>query len=258
MKIGLCCRPQFAETAKKAGFDYWEIGLNEVTVLGEDDFKKLTDYCKRIDFFPETSNRFFINEEHKLTGEDATSLDVLLDWTRKSLERAEALGVKVAVVGSGRARSVPEGYDPRRAREEFANLLYKMGDIAKPYGMALTLEPLRYEETNFINTVKEGIDLVKYVKHPNILGLADLYHMLKNEEGYEGVARSEGLLAHTHAAHPERRRIPATSDGFDYTPFKNALDACGYTDRISLEGGFDDDKLLEQGMDALEAFKMFR
>ena len=257
MKIGMCCAPRFALGAKKAGYDYWEIGLNEVATLGKGEYANLLKLMREIDFFPETSNRFFINEKHRLVGDDV-NMDELLDFTKLALERADEMGVKISVVGSGNARRVPEGYSKERALSQFSQLVYKMAEIAKEHNILLTVEPLRYEETNLINTVAEGIDFVKGVGHSNVRGLCDLYHILCNGEGYDGVRNSGGLLCHAHIACEKTRHVPQTGDGFDYHPFFEALKAGGFTGGVSMEGGYEGVTLDKDGVDYIKAIEYFR
>ena len=52
-----------------------------------------------------------------------------------------------------------------------------MGVIAQSYGIVVCVEPLNRAESNFINTLQEGAEIVRRVNHPHIRLLADLYHM---------------------------------------------------------------------------------
>ena len=186
MRFGVCCATDLAEKAEKAGFDYYETYLNRLAGFSEQEFREELQRITSTKIRPETGCRFFNNKEHRLTGPDA-DIEGALDWTARVLERAGAAGVKTAVVGSGGARNIPDGFSKERAAAQFCELLFKMGEKAKVHGITLALEPLRFEETNFINTVSEGLSVVKAVNHENVRLLADYYHMSQTGEGLSGV-----------------------------------------------------------------------
>lgn len=52
-------------------------------------------------------------------------------------------------------------------------MLGTLGDVAAKYGITVVVEPLQTKETNLINTVAEGIEIVKKVDRPNVKCLAD-------------------------------------------------------------------------------------
>ncbi len=256
MKKGVCIDAKFAEKAKLSGFDYWEAHLSVYTDMSDEEFKEEKKKIDGIGLKAETCCRFFKNGEHRLVGPEADH-EKALCWAERSLERAEALGIKTAAVGSGGARRVPEGFSFERAREQFCGLLFRMGEKAKSHGIVLALEPLRREETNFINTVSDGLSVVKATDHANVKLLADYYHICKTGEGLSGVLASKGYLAHVHIADPSARKMPAEKYAHDYAPFRNALSEIGYDKRISVEAGFDDDLFFEQGKEALSILSVF-
>lgn len=257
MKIGVCCGVRLAEKARLAGFDYWETYLATLASFSDAEFKDALAVASDPAFKPETGCVFFKNSEHRLTGPDA-DIKGALEWTAKVLDRAEAIGVKTAVVGSGGARRIPEGFSKERANAQFCELLFKMGEKAKAHGITLAIEPLRFEETNYINTLSEGLAVVKAVDHASVRLLADYYHMSQTGEGLSGLLSAKGYLAHVHISNPSDRRMPAPDQGHDYTPFKKALSEIGYDLRMSIEGRYEDDKLETLGREALSALSVFR
>lgn len=66
--------------------------------------------------------------------------------------------------------------------------------------------------------------------------LADIYHMLMENESLEEIEKARGILCHVHIAHPEGRQYPHAQDGMDYTRIKNVLTQTGYDLGISIEG----------------------
>jgi sugar phosphate isomerase/epimerase len=166
--------------------------------------------------------------------------DARLDsYAQTAFARARAVGMDTIVFGSGGARAVPEGWASDKAFAQFVTVLKRFAPFAAKQGVTLVVEPLNRGECNFINTIDEGAEVVRAVDHPSVRLLADLFHMLRNDEGPECLTTHGALLAHTHVAEKETRSAPGVK-GDDFRPFLRALRAGGYNHRMSLECGFGD------------------
>lgn len=166
--------------------------------------------------------------------------DARLDaYAISAFARARRVGIDTIVFGSGGARGIPEGFSAAKAQEQFLAVLRRFAPLAAKAGVTIVIEPLNRGECNFVNTIDEGAEFVRAVDHPSVRLLADLFHMLRNEEGPESLERHGHLLAHTHLAEKETRSAPGTK-GDDFRPFLRALRAGGYNHRMSLECGFTD------------------
>ena len=58
-----------------------------------------------------------------------------------------------------------------------ANSLKNIGSHLEKKNIRLGIEPLNRYETDFINTVDEGLELCKLVNHPNLVLLLFVYHI---------------------------------------------------------------------------------
>jgi sugar phosphate isomerase/epimerase len=114
-----------------------------------------------------------------------------------------------------------------------------MGPVARAHGVVVVLEPLRRGECNFINTVAEGAAIVREVDDPGVRLLADIYHMLCEDEGPESIVAAGPLLAHCHIAEEDGRTPPGVH-GEDFTRYLDALRRIGYQGGISFEGRWTD------------------
>ena len=76
--------------------------------------------------------------------------------------------------------------------------------------------------------------IVKKVGHPNIQCLADIYHMLQENEGPEAIVRGAKYIKHCHVAEKTDRAAPGTN-GEDLTPYYDALNKIGYKGGLSIE-----------------------
>ena len=87
---------------------------------------------------------------------------------------------------------------------------------------------------NFINTLNQGARVVEPVDHPHIRLLADIFHMLRMEEGPKEILRFGHLLHHVHVAE-KKNRTPPGAEGDDFKPYFRALKDVGYKGLISIE-----------------------
>jgi len=175
----------------------------------------------------------FIPGELKLVG-PLVNEKAILDYTRNVFERSQQAGIKLIVWGSGGARRMPEGYSKEKATQEFVSIARKVSEQATQYDITLALENLNTQETNFINTVAEALQIVKQVNHKNFKLCADIYHMLRENEPASVLLQTKGYLVHCDVAEKENRTPPGTM-GDDFTAYLKALKKIGYVGAIVLE-----------------------
>ena len=242
MRFGVCVTvdKEPIERAKRIGFDYIELPLLKLLELNDNQLEELKIMLDKIGIYAETYNCFFGNM--RLTGDDV-DMDKIADYAETVLKRASFLGGRVAVIGSGGQRRIPDGFDRDTAEKQFINILNVCGDIAGKYGMKIAVEPLNTLETNLINTVSECAELVAKADNKNVGVLADYYHIFMNSEGLNKVADKSTSLIHTHLARADKdRKLPHLGrDDEAVKLFADALKAHGYEGAISLEGHYDED-----------------
>ena len=95
------------------------------------------------------------------------------EYLERALSRAHALGIELAVFGSGGARGVPEGFSYAEAWRQIASFLRRAADYGRKYGIAIAIEPLRREECNILNYVSEAVLLSALLDLPEIGALGD-------------------------------------------------------------------------------------
>lgn len=257
MKFGVCCgRDRFARV-KELGYDYIETGFFNLAVCSDEEFEALKSELSKYGFKAEACNGFF-GPDVILTGDNADTA-FLAEYTEKGMKRAKELGCEVVVLGSGKQRNIPEGFDRKRGEEQFITVLRTVGDIAAKYGIKIAIEPLSAHETNLINTVAESIDIIKRTGHPSVCTLADFYHVFMSGESLSAIENAGDLLIHTHLARADKdRQMPRSeSDLKACEEWAKALKKCGYNARMSLEGSFrpEFNETVEQVLPALKIFE---
>ena len=106
--------------------------------------------------------------------------------------------------------------------------LRKAADHAASRGVKLAIEPLNRFETDLINTVEQGVDLVSRIGRSNVGLLLDTFHMNIEEHSVpDAIRRAGSHLFHFHACANDRG-IPG-KDHLPWVEIKKALSNVGYT-----------------------------
>lgn len=233
-RIGIATQLNHDSTLARSGYAFIvETVVNTVSPkIADAAFEEQLTLIKNLTI-PVYALNVFIPGEMKLVGPEINET-ALLAYTQKVFERSKRAGIKLIVWGSGGARRMPEGYPKAKATQEFVNLARKVSEQAAQFDITLALENLNAQETNFINTVEEALQIVKQVNHKNFRLCADLYHMLKENEPAMVLLQTKGYLVHCDVAEKENRTPPGTA-GDDFAPYLQALKQIGYTGAIVLE-----------------------
>jgi D-psicose/D-tagatose/L-ribulose 3-epimerase len=218
---------------RSAGFDYVELRTSEIAALPEADFDALAaDLKRRGPAVPVTY--LFVPPEIKLTG-PAVDVARQMAYVRKALDRAARLGAETVVFGSGPARRVPEGFAMEEAFRQLVGFCRRLAPEARRRGITIAVEPQRRQECNIINSVAEGLELLRAVDDAAIELTVDFYHLAEEKEDAAIVVKAAGHVRHVHMANPIGRVLPLRAAEYDYAPFFAALRRIGYAGRMSLE-----------------------
>ena len=237
--IGLCSGVGYDSLCVVNGISYIEAGVSNFLIpeSSEEEFAANREIAAKSLVPILTANGFF-PRDIKIVGPEA-DLERALKYSEVAIRRASEIGIDILVLGSSRSRSVPEGFDFDEGRAQFVTLLKSIAPIAEKYGIMVVLEPLRKQETNLLNTVREGTAICKEVGSPNICVLADFYHMACVGEDAGAILEAGDLLKHCHIAEAAGRTAPGV-DGDDFTPYLQALKDINYQGRLSFECKWDD------------------
>jgi len=197
------------------------------------------------------ASNLFIPGELKVVGPNVDEHAVLA-YVDIVLQRAKAAQLKMIIWGSGASRSIPEGFDRTKAKDQFVSIAKKIGALAAKHNITIAIENLNTTEVNFINTVGENLEIVKAVDHPNIRMCVDIYHMLKENESPDIIAKTKKYVVYCEVAEKEGRTPPGVH-GDDFTPYFAALKNIGYQGNIVIECRWED--FSKQGNTAYQALR---
>ena len=249
MKFGLCTGPENLEMVVRLGFDYIECSVTGVEAMSDGDFSAFRSKVNQSPIKVERLNALFPGTM-RLVGPEADHKKIA-EYLERAFPRVKALGGSVVVFGSGRSRAFPPELPYSAAFRELIHVTHLLGEIAAKHGITVAVEPLNKDETNCINSVREGAMLAGAVDHPFVELLADLYHILKEKEPMENIVSAK-KITHTHIALLEGRAFPTICDR-DVAAFFGALKQINYNGTMSIEG-----KAGDFEADAAAALKVLR
>lgn len=121
--------------------------------------------------------------------------------------------------------------------------LKELAAYAESKGIELDIEPLNRFETDFLNTVDQGLELVKAVGAKNVKLHLDTFHMNIEEKNQPAAIRKVGsLLGHFHACGTDRG-TPG-NDSLNWQEIVKALNDVGYDGDVVIESFTTDVKVI--------------
>jgi D-psicose/D-tagatose/L-ribulose 3-epimerase len=238
VRIGYCGGISDIDAVRAAGFDYIELRTAEIANLSDADYDSLAERMKT-NGFPVPTTYQFILGKMKITGPDINKVEQMA-YFRKALDRVAKLGTRTVVVGSGTARQYPEGFSREEASRQLVDFFKRLAPEARARQIVIAIEPLRREESNIINSMSEGMQLIEAVNDPNIQLNLDFYHLEMEKEDPRIILKAANHIAHVHMANPNGRVFPLKWDEYNYPPFFENLRTIGYDKEISVEASTKD------------------
>ncbi|MBO5778171.1 MAG: sugar phosphate isomerase/epimerase [Clostridia bacterium] len=259
MKIGVCASADRAALLSELGYDYIELTFNQLPNMEEDRFRQQIDLLMRAGLAAESYNCFFPGDIQLYApdGNQDALLRRVKEYAEQGFARASRLGGKVAVMGSGWVRKIPDGMTKDEVDRQFARVLAICGEAADDFGMKIAVEPLARNECNYIHTVEEAAVLARLSRHPSVGVTIDFFHHAKNEDDLTALPKNAGYLMHAHLARPSDRKPPNEEDADLLRAYAEMLTYCPGVERISLEcaWGADFADELRRARPVMEVFK---
>ena len=157
----------------------------------------------------------------------------LINYTKKAIDFASMINCKNLVFGCPRNRNIPDNLNKEEALKIFREFLIEIGQYAKTKNTVFSIEanPSIYN-TNFINTTKEAIDIVKNVNIDSIKVNLDLGTMIYNKEDIDILVDNINYINHIHISEPYLEKIEKRDL---HNKLVNILKASKYNKFISIE-----------------------
>ncbi|MBN2137909.1 MAG: sugar phosphate isomerase/epimerase [Sedimentisphaerales bacterium] len=157
------------------------------------------------------------------------------DYLSCLIDLCADLGGKILVLGSPKQRSLPPGQTKDGAIRRAADLLAGVLDKAAALDATICLEPLSPVETDFINTVAQGMEIVRQINHPNLKIHLDVKAMCSEARPVPEIIRSvkAEYVGHFHVN--DANLYGPGMGAVDYAPIAEAINDIGWDKWLSVE-----------------------
>ncbi|MBP1545232.1 MAG: sugar phosphate isomerase/epimerase [Oscillospiraceae bacterium] len=160
---------------------------------------------------------------------------ILLDYTKKAIDFAAAIGCGNLVFGCPKNRNMPDG-----ANESFAIEFFRsIGNYAAEKGSVIGMEanPTIYN-TNYINSTEQALELISRVNSTGFRLNLDVGTMIRNGENVGILKGKVRLINHVHISEPYLKPI---CERFIHKELLRILAEENYMGFVSIEMGKTDD-----------------
>lgn len=200
------------------------------------------DFAVREGFVIPSMQSIWFGRTEKLFA-DETQRQVLLSYTKKAVDFAEAVQCANLVFGSPKNRVIPDLSD-KNVWQQGVDFFRELGDYAHMKKTVVSMEanPSIYN-TNYITSTQEALDLISEVGSKGFQLNLDTGTMIENRERVEVLEGSADQIRHVHISEPSLK--PVAIDKNDRKQFHSELSAFltenGYQGYVSVEMGKTDD-----------------
>jgi sugar phosphate isomerase/epimerase len=144
------------------------------------------------------------------------------------------LGGKVMIIGSPQQRDVRPGVPYEVAWQRFVDMIAASVELAAERHVMLCMEALPVEQTNFVTSLAEAVEMVRQVNHPHFQTMFDVHNACHETEPLpELLRRYLPYVQHVHVNEMDGG-YPG-SGGFDFGSILRVLQEEGYQGYVSAE-----------------------
>lgn len=225
---------EWLPTIARLGFDYVELPMAQMMAYDDADFERLFVQPLHASGLSCNCCNNFLPASMHLTGPQADKA-ALRAYADIALARARQLGARKIVFGSAGARNYPIGFSRAEAQQQLADALCMLDPIAAKNGIFFVMEHLNRLESNLLNSLHEGVELVRSLQLPHVRCLLDNYHMMLSGGSLGEIAEAGPLLQHVHLARVLGRSLPSAGDEVEWKAVFDCLRSIDYDGDCSIE-----------------------
>jgi len=220
------------DQAKKQGFDVLEVCIEDPSTI---DPVAISQAAARSGIEPLICGAFGPGRD--ISADDLASRQGGISYIKTCIDIANRVGAKLVSgpMYSEVGRFGLQTSDAKKQRNEWAvENMQIVAAYAKEAGVKLAVEPLNRFETDFLNTVDQGLAFFEQIGADNVGFLLDTFHMnIEEKKMGEAIRRAGKKLFNFHACGNDRG-TPG-NDHINWDDVKEALTAIGYEDYLIIE-----------------------
>ena len=221
----------YIHKCKKAGYKSIEVSLLGQTPSSVKDISKLAK-----DLNITLTCTTGLSKEEDISSGDSDIQKNGIEALKRAIDMTSIMEAELltGVVHAAWGISNTMGKEKEDKFKNSSNSIKKISSLLTEKNIKLGIEPLNRYESDFINTVDEGLRLCELIDHPNVGLLLDVYHMNIEEKNMcQSIEKAKDKLFHFQVAENDRG-IPGTGS-INWVEIFNTLKKINYNKSVSLE-----------------------
>ena len=220
------------DRVRRFGFDAIEICIEDPGQLNP---HRLAQYIQEAQCLPLICGAF--GPDRDISSEDERIRQSGIDYLKTCIDYAGIIGSELvsgpmySATGKTRLQSAEE---KQRQWSWAVENMKIVADYAEERGVRLAFEPLNRFETDFINTVEQGLELIEKVGSEQVGFLLDTFHMNIEEKNMSNAIRLAGDRIYNFHACENDRGTPGTGH-IDWSSVFEALHDISYDGPVVIE-----------------------
>ena len=215
-----------------------EAGYNciEVSLLGQDEYssEKIGHLSDKLNI--EITCTTGLSHDEDITSENISKRDVGIKALERAIDLTSRMNSSIlsGVVFAPWGISDSKGLDKDKKYLNSSKSIQSVCNSLEIKKINLAIEPLNRYETDFLNTVDEGLYLCELINHDRVGLLLDSYHMnIEEKNPTNSIKKANEKIFHFHVAENDRG-IPG-SGSINWEKTFNTLYAINYSKCVTLE-----------------------
>ncbi len=219
--------------ASRLGFNGVELSLREADRLDRDSLcSSLSRLNLRV--FAIATGQTYYSDGFSLFNDDASLRRQAVERMKGHIDLAAELGSMV-IIGGVRGTVQTADIERQEAiRNQGLQAIAECVQYAEREGVTLLLEPINRYETNVVNTLEEGLQLIRDIGSRHLRLLPDTFHMNIEEASIsKNIAAAGDAVGYVHFA--DSNRLAPGWGHLDFKQVLSALHGAGYAGPIGIE-----------------------
>ncbi|MGI5967760.1 MULTISPECIES: sugar phosphate isomerase/epimerase family protein [Anaerotruncus] len=217
--------------AAQIGYDAMELHIHNSAELDRAALKKLFDE-NGITLSSIGTGSAYAEDHLSLSSDDPDSRRGAVERMKDHIVTAQDYDA-VVIIGLIKGM-IRDASSKEACMRHLSESLHELVDFAKAHKVVLVLEILNRYESDFLNTIAEGVEFIKDYDTDYLKLHIDTYHMnIEETHPGENIRAARGLIGHCHIADSDRWY--AGHAHYDFKETVRALRDIGYDRALSVE-----------------------